>query len=151
ALLEDLASQDFVVVGMEHTYEGRGQVLPGGRVVGPESERQRPRPGSPAHEPDAARFYRKRVDVRARDAAFVLDQLQRLEPKDFWLGGRLDFSRVGIFGHSIGGVAAAEAARLDSRFRAVANLDGLAGGQPMYSDPTSKALLQSFLFLGKPP
>ena len=150
SLLEELASRGFVVVGLEHSYEGRGQVLSDGRVVGPESERQRPRPDSPTFPADDARFYRRRVEVRARDAAFALDQLARLGETDSLLGGRLDLARAGVFGHSIGGVAAAEAARLDSRFRSVANLDGLTGAQPMYVDPTGRKVEQPFLFLGKP-
>jgi hypothetical protein len=150
SLLEELASHGFVVVGLEHTYEGRGQVLPDGRVVGPEAERLRPRPNSPTRQADEARFYRRRVEVRARDAVFVLGQLARLGESEPLLTGCLDLSRVGVFGHSLGGVAAGEAARLDARFRAVANLDGLAGGQPMYAGPTGPGIQQPFLYLGKP-
>jgi hypothetical protein len=149
ALLEELASQGFVVLGLEHTFEGRGQVLPDGRVVGPEAERQRPRPDAPTLHADAARFYRRRVEVRARDAVFALDQLARLGEKAPLLGGRLDLSRVGVFGHSLGGVAATEAARLDTRFQAVANLDGLVEGQPMYVAPTGQGVEQPFLYLGR--
>jgi hypothetical protein len=150
SLLAELASQGFVIVGMEHTHEGRGQVLPDGRVVGPDAERQRPRPDSPTRQADEARFYRRRVEVRARDAVFVLDQLARLGENDPLLGGRLDLARVGVFGHSIGGIAAGEAARLDGRFRAVTNLDGLTGGQPIDVEPTGQGMQQPFLYLGKP-
>jgi predicted dienelactone hydrolase len=150
SLSEELASHGFVVVGMEHTHEGRGQVLPDGRVARPDAERQRPRPDSPTRQADGARFYRQRVEVRARDAAFVLDQLAQLGEKDPLPGGCLDLARVGVFGHSLGGVAATEAARLDARFQAVANLDGLAEGQPMYVEPTGRGVEQTFLYLGKP-
>jgi predicted dienelactone hydrolase len=88
--------------------------------------------------------------VRARDAVFVLDQLARLGENDPLLGGHLDLSRVGVFGHSIGGIAAGEAARLDARFRAVANLDGLISGQPIGVEPTGQGIQQPFLYLGKP-
>jgi hypothetical protein len=135
---------------MEHTHEGRGQVLPDGRVAGPDAERQRPRPDSPTRQADEARFYRRRVEVRARDAAFVLDQLAQLGEKGPLPGGSLDPSRVGVFGHSLGGVAATEAARLDARFRAAANLDGLTECQPMYVGPTGRGVEQPFLYLGKP-
>ena len=150
SLFEELASHGFAVVGLEHAYEGRGQVLPDGRVVGPEAERQRPRPDSPTYAADADRFYRRRVDARALDAAFALDHLTWIAEKDSLLGSRLDLSRVGVFGHSLGGIAATEAARLDARFRVVANLDGLVGGQPLYVEPNGQCLKQPFLYLGKP-
>jgi dienelactone hydrolase len=149
SLLEELASHGYVVVAIEHTYEGRGQVFPDGRVVGPESTREQPRPDSPTLAADIAQFHRRRVDVRARDAAFVLDELARIGENDPLLGGRLDLSRVGIFGHSLGGIAASEAARQDKRFRAVANLDGLVNGQPMYPEPVGQGLGSPFLYLGK--
>jgi hypothetical protein len=43
--------------------------------------------------------------------------------------GKLDLSLVGALGHSLGGAAAAEACRLDSRIRAALNLDGWTFGQ----------------------
>ena len=90
------------------------------------------------------------MDERARDAAFLFDKLAWLNQNDPLLASRLDLTRVGVFGHSIGGSAAGEAARLDARFQAVANLDGLAGGLPFYVEPNRQAIQQPFLYLGKP-
>jgi hypothetical protein len=44
--------------------------------------------------------------------------------------GHLDFSRVGAFGHSFGGMAAAHACQIDRRIKACLNQDGLAAMQP---------------------
>lgn len=150
SILEDLASHGFVVIAMEHTHEGQGQVFPDGRIARPESRRQEPVAGSPTFSSDFGQFYRRRIDVRARDAIFVLDELTRPGKDDSMLGGRIDSSRVGILGHSIGGVAACEAARRDRRFRAVANLDGLVASLPMYMEPAGSAMNAPLLFLGKP-
>jgi dienelactone hydrolase len=64
--------------------------------------------------------------LQAEDARFVLGALQRLDAgdPDRRFTGRLDLGKVGIAGHSFGGAVAAQASRLDPRFRAVANLDG---------------------------
>jgi pimeloyl-ACP methyl ester carboxylesterase len=67
-----------------------------------------------------------RVRARARDARTVLDALTRLDEYDpsGQFTHRLMLDRVGIFGFSFGGAVAAQAAWLDPRFRAAANLDG---------------------------
>ncbi len=47
-----------------------------------------------------------------------------------FLAGRVDLTRVGILGYSIGGAAGLQAALLDSRIVAVANIDGGLFGPP---------------------
>jgi pimeloyl-ACP methyl ester carboxylesterase len=65
--------------------------------------------------------------VRVKDISFVLDQLSlrsivsSLFPS---LTCRLDVSKVGIFGHSLGGATAAQVMLSDSRFIGGINLDG---------------------------
>jgi dienelactone hydrolase len=68
----------------------------------------------------------ERVRARGQDAVRVLDMLARLGACDPAnpLARRLDTDRAGIFGFSLGGAVAAEASRLDRRFKAVINLDG---------------------------
>lgn len=68
------------------------------------------------------------VNNRARDVSFVLDQLSTKDGVAALLPGTgapgLKARRVAIYGHSVGGAAAAEAMRLDCRVVAGANLDG---------------------------
>jgi hypothetical protein len=47
-----------------------------------------------------------------------------LQSKEVILKGRLDLSRVGVFGHSQGGLVARETILSDKRFKAAINLDG---------------------------
>jgi pimeloyl-ACP methyl ester carboxylesterase len=65
------------------------------------------------------------LNTRAKDISFVLDQVSRSHvAKSPFLALAPDISRVGVFGHSLGGAATAEAALYDSRLVGCINLDG---------------------------
>jgi hypothetical protein len=55
--------------------------------------------------------------------------------------------RAGALGHSIGGVGAAKAAQLDSRFKAAVNLDGHFAGKPFIPNSDGSGPPQRFLEL----
>ncbi len=82
------------------------------------------------NEPDgtcAAQITRDRDRIGAvwvADARFVLDQLTRLNSDDALLKRHLNLDAVGIYGHFFGGATAAEALRIDTRFKAGINMDG---------------------------
>jgi dienelactone hydrolase len=143
ALIEELASAGYIVIGLDHAHEGKGQILPSGARL--ESEVDKHRPPTPGAAVD---FYRTRVRWRADDASFVMSKLTSIGAPSVF--ARIDTTRVGALGHSIGGVAAAEACRRNRRIRACANLDGLLNSKPIIPDNGSFALAQPFLFLGKP-
>jgi dienelactone hydrolase len=150
ALLEELASRGYVILAIDHAYEGRGQILPDGRVLGVESERHRPpRTGDAAGEARQFQFYAQRVAARAADASFVIDALQHQRDVPPSITKATDISRVGALGHSLGGVAAAEICRRDPRVRSCAVIDGLVRGLPVL--PASNvAGPHSLLYVGKP-
>ncbi|WP_158890527.1 alpha/beta hydrolase family protein [Amycolatopsis anabasis] len=106
-LAEELASRGMVVASIDHPSDAVGVEFPDGRVT-------------PYREPGEGEIPRY-LDTRTEDSVFVLDQL--LGP-DSELRGRIDPSRVGMFGHSLGGATAAEVMRVDPRVRVGANLDG---------------------------
>jgi dienelactone hydrolase len=83
---------------------------------------------------------------------FTLDQLSLIQQGklDTPLKGRLDLTRIGVFGHSTGGMTAAEACMRDPRIKACANFDGVVNAQPAYADAQGRGPLQPFLFLEKP-
>jgi dienelactone hydrolase len=126
AIAEELASHGYVVVGVNHTYESAVTVFADGRAVAVNPEAQAGVLG-PQTGPYQERFRQRAAvcDYKAADLASVADQLERL-PADAagLLGGRLDLSRLGSFGHSFGGNAALQWCRNDRRCRAAANLDG---------------------------
>jgi hypothetical protein len=84
---------------------------------------------------------------------FVLDQLQRLDAGqgvsegDKKFAGRFDLQRVGVIGHSIGGVAAPEACSDDPRFKASVNMDGHAASLPFFPSKDGNGPRQPFLEL----
>lgn len=123
SLVEELASQGYVVVALGHTHEAQIMEFPGGRL---ELSRQ---PAEPTDD-DLATALRVRQD----DTRFVLDALAALNAGDnpdaehrrlpHGLPGSLDLSRIGMFGHSLGGATAAESMARDSCILAGADLDG---------------------------
>lgn len=139
ALAVDLASRGYVVVAIDHTFEGRAVEFPDGRV---EAGALPPEGGSEA--------LRKMIEGRLGDARFVLDRLQDLQ------GGRgfppaLDLSRVGMFGHSAGGFTALEALGADRRIDAAANLDGSLGfsmSRRLFGRVVEAGLAKPFLLMG---
>ena len=78
------------------------------------------------------------------DIAFVLDRLARLNASDSSgkFTGRLDMTRVGVFGHSLGGAVAAQFCHEDSRCKAGIDIDGAPHGSVIRD-----GLAQPFMFL----
>jgi pimeloyl-ACP methyl ester carboxylesterase len=66
------------------------------------------------------------------------------------LRGHLDLSHVGVAGHSVGGMAAAESCIRDARVAACANFDGVVTAIPAYLDSAGRGPQQPFLFVEKP-
>lgn len=120
---EQLASQGFIVVTLASTHESHYTLIPG---------QQNPIPTNPdlifkAYNPNpnvGRQTGRLMTQVRAADLSFVLDKLTQMNRRDSLLAGHLNLRQVGVFGHSLGGSAAAEALRVDTRFKAGINFDG---------------------------
>ena len=119
--VEELASHGYVVAAISHTYGAILTVFPDGRLI-PKNEAALP-DGVPQETYDRA----SNLLVRqwAGDIGFVLDELeQRAEEDGDWLlAGELNFDRVGVFGHSTGGGAAAEFCGTDQRCDALLAMD----------------------------
>ncbi|NUJ99880.1 alpha/beta hydrolase [Streptomyces lunaelactis] len=118
ALAEDLTSRGYVVTTVDHAYEAVGVAFPGGRTL-----------------PCAACGRAEEVGLdsvakgRARDLSFVLDQLTGRHPA--WRhAGMIDQRRIGMAGHSMGGMSTAATMAADTRVRAGVNMDGPFGTAP---------------------
>jgi acetyl esterase/lipase len=118
-LVEDLASRGYLVVAIDHTFTGPVQFP--GRFEGL------------GRGVDNARVMRE----RAMDTSFVLDQLA---------ARGIDLSRVGMFGHSMGGFTTAETMLTDRRIDAGVNLDG--SMDPRAGQASSKGADRPFLLMG---
>lgn len=118
-LLEQLASDGWVVVAISHPYEEAATQLPDGRVLpfqGPTWE----------HDSLMGQVLQGVVDELVQDAKVVLDWLAgRDSSAADPFRGRLALERgVGYAGHSLGGAAAVWTMQRDPRVAAVASWEG---------------------------
>jgi pimeloyl-ACP methyl ester carboxylesterase len=173
ALLEDLASHGYAVLSIVHPYEAMAATLADGRIVRMVDEKNQIRQGIRAvfgewakeDETMAAVTAAATVDEQLalmrgylttlKSTNVALDRwvsdtrlvLDRLPTPTSGAGGqlatRLDLSRVGIFGHSMGGVTAAAVCAVDARCKAGLNLDGI----PQYGTLIDAKLSQPFLMV----
>jgi predicted dienelactone hydrolase len=80
----------------------------------------------------------------AEDIGFLLDELEKLNLGNGFLGGTLDLGRVGIMGFSKGGAAAGQFCVTDARCKAGINLTGF-----MYGDIVDINLVEPFMFVAE--
>jgi Platelet-activating factor acetylhydrolase, isoform II len=129
-LHEELASKGYLVAGIDHTFDAGAVEFPDGRIE--------------AQKPDLP------IDdllhqVRAADTRFVLDQLTALVagfnpdaerrhlPRG--LARTMDLTRVGGYGHSLGGPTMVGAMNQDRRIDAGTALDGTLRGPVTFDRP----------------
>lgn len=133
ALDEELVSHGFIVVTIDHPYDGAAVEFPDGTIV-----KARPL-AAPAKTKiltlDAWDAMAKRnLSVRVADVRFVVDMLETLNAGrnpdavrgslPSHLAGALDLHRIGMFGHSLGGATTAQVMRIETRILAGMSLDG---------------------------
>jgi len=142
-LAEDLASHGYVVVGFDAPYRTYAVAFPDGRVIArtPENNPELCEGQAPAEQ---ARCVDRVLTAWTGDIAFVLDRLERWNAADpsGKFTGRLDMTRVGVFGHSFGGATAAQFCHEDSRCKAGIDLDGAPFGSVV-----REGLHRPFLFV----
>jgi pimeloyl-ACP methyl ester carboxylesterase len=142
--LEDLASHGYVVAALTHAYDGFIAVFPDGSHVPYDGRRW---PQTPSVE-GAANL--NQLEWHADDIRAVLDELIRA-PTSMPFAGRLDLTRIGTFGHSFGGLAAAHACQKDPRFKACLNQDGAVAFQPYLLDASGWGMDQAFMLIERSP
>ncbi len=116
----ELASHGYVVVAVQHTYGAITTVFPDGTVA-PNNPNALPAEDDTLDYEITARIL---VNQWAGDMSYVLDQLTGPgnEAGDFFQSN-LDFSRIGVYGHSTGGGAAIQFCGTDLRCKAVLGMD----------------------------
>ncbi|GAA4836258.1 alpha/beta fold hydrolase [Algivirga pacifica] len=160
ALLTELASQGYIIINMNHTYESLGVTLPDGRVhyfdyayqqtigadamevVGPIIDAfKNDLPYEERHpivREAAKNYFEGRIQDRwANDMVTTLNLLEKWNTEGKFKH-KLDLTRIGVFGHSVGGGAAGNVTLKDGRIKAAANLDGIQWGDKIdrnYSVP----------------
>ena len=140
--VEELASQGYVVVAINHTYGAVLTVLPDGRQL-PTDQQALPEGVSQSAYDRAS----DRLSAQwAGDIRWTLDELTRWNAEEDWfLAGRLDLDRVGLLGHSTGGGAAVRFCLVDPRCQAVLGMD--VWSEPIQTAIADQILTQPALFL----
>lgn len=135
-LVEDLASHGYVVVAIDHPHDANIVAFPDGHTV---------LIGKVGESNNAIA---KALTVRVADTRYVLNTLARLDRRSGGgaFSGMFDLDRIGMFGHSLGGAAAAATMRIDHRIRAGLDMDGF-----LFGKVANMGLEQPFmLFAGDP-
>jgi hypothetical protein len=168
--MEDLASHGYVVISVAHrgearfVFDGEGEIefldrtVPRYRAI--MAEQNSPESRALFEQMAAARSAEEQLAVFRRsteamptllraspriwadDVAFVIDRLGYLNSRDGLLAGALDTTNVGVFGMSLGGVAAGQACVRDSRIAAGLNIDG-----GLYGDLLDSVIPGPFMFM----
>jgi dienelactone hydrolase len=119
AFSEELASHGYIVASMDNPYGGL-TVLPDGKILSADDDPTSGDEGSmPAH-----------LELYVGDAVLVIRELehpQKNAPVQF--ADSIDFGKIGMFGHSLGGAAALEGCRSAEQFKACVDLDGAPFGK----------------------
>ncbi len=154
SLIQEVTSHGYIVASIEPLYEST-VALPDGRVIRPTSDAlgiRRPLPGESWDE-YLNRMHTSgipQVEQHAADIRFVIDQLTALNSMPAAtapFAGRIDLHNIGVWGHSIGGRAAARACQLDARIKACLNADGVGPDGPVFPYEGASLPRQPFMWI----
>ncbi len=140
SIAEDLASHGYLVVGIDHPYQVAATTVANGQVAIYDTEMDR---GDPASSVAA------KIDERVMDVAFVLESLRSGDPTLAPFTATADLSRIGLLGHSNGGLTAFEMCRVETSIDACLNMDGQGAGGPFGVQSDASAPPTPSLFLTK--
>lgn len=123
--IEQMVSEGYIVVGINHTYSSLASVFPNGQVALFDSQ------GKQGFEELQFDFMDNLNTIWVKDVQFVLDRLEQLNANDAdrRFTGHLDMQRIGMFGHSFGGATTVQMLLNDPRIQAGINMDGVLFGE----------------------
>ncbi len=124
AILEELASHGYIIVGINHTYDAPVNVFLDGNIVSASSLFLNEINSQKEDFKETFRLRENAAVFKVNDIKFVVDQLKNLNINSNILNGKLDLSQIVIIGHSLGGNAAFEFCSSDNRCKAAINFDG---------------------------
>ncbi|MEX0298386.1 MAG: alpha/beta hydrolase family protein [Kordiimonas sp.] len=152
-LMEELASHGYVVFSINHTYWSMLSTFPNGRVTSFRSDSS-PALEAESNHPEAMTIMEKALassktkeikdlmsqmaemapltiqseinslNTLSQDHMFVMDELEKLNTSHGLFKDRLDLSRIGLLGFSLGGKTTIQTCARDDRCKAGVNIDG---------------------------
>ncbi len=136
---ENLASHGYVVVCPDHTFGTAATKFPDGEIA---------RFKMPVRYDNGWRDMNNSLNeygkIWTEDLKFVIDEMSSLAPEKEGISikNRIDLSKIGVAGHSLGGGAAYELSYYDDRIAAGVNMDG-----SLFNTGKNKILKKPFLFI----
>lgn len=152
ALIEEIVSQGYIVLNINHTYESTGTLFPNGEIklFNHEYDKKHNNKEMSKMVWDAIKNYNKATtpetkfktvhnlilnyygakltELYSKDITLVIDELKKWNMSTF-LADHLDITKIGVFGHSQGGAGATQALLDDHRIKAGFNIDGMQWGK----------------------
>ena len=111
----ELASQGYIVVCPDHSYDVEGVAFPDKRLVRGIYENEKAKKAVDA----VFKTQDGRIRIWGEDLSFLLDRMLKNRDKGFAFRGRVDGKHIASVGHCFGGQGALEIGMLDKRIRAV--------------------------------
>ncbi|TFH08587.1 MAG: hypothetical protein E4H14_06145 [Candidatus Thorarchaeota archaeon] len=133
-LMEDLASNGYIVFSISHSYEAAVTSFPDGSVIYEASDEMY------ADIPNS-------LQIWANDTVFLVNQLEIVDNPDIpsILHDGMALTQIGVFGHSFGGTTAEEVALTDPRFDV-----GISFDSPHGAKATTLNMTKPFMLLFGP-
>lgn len=122
-LAENLASNGYIVIGVNPTYSSDFTVFSDGSTAYKTSKGSIPEGAVTDKELNDAGS--KLIKTWAADISFAISKMSEmnLEKGNMW-SGHIDMEHIGAFGHSFGGAASVQSSLLDDRIKASIDIDG---------------------------
>ncbi|HLW73019.1 MAG TPA: hypothetical protein VKR54_03140 [Candidatus Babeliales bacterium] len=130
-LCKSIAERGYVVASVSHTYACKPIQFPDGRVA------------RYVFQQNIHHSFNEEVEIWVDDMVCALNECARYNAcEDDFLYHKIDLSRVGMIGHSLGGSTALQICRRDSRVAVAIDLDG-----PLYGADARKPLNKPLMFI----
>ncbi|MEF8847919.1 MAG: hypothetical protein V5A68_02155 [Candidatus Thermoplasmatota archaeon] len=124
SLIEDVVSHGFIVLSINHPYISGMTIFPDGEII-------------KAHP-----IMNISLPTLIKDVQFVLNYTEILNQTHPLLKGKIDLSRIGMYGHSFGGAATLISCYQDPRIKAGLTLDGV-----IYKDKIKDDINKPFMIM----
>lgn len=137
AVVEELVSSGYVVIGVDHPYTSNDVLFTDGSTAY--------RSEGHLDVESQIDFYEKEIDIRAEDLQYVMHYLRegQLTEKVAEIVKQIDFDRIGMLGHSYGGATIVEAMAREPYVKVGVSYDGGLWGRAVEEGITQPLLYMS--------
>mgnify|MGYP001170388512 CR=1 FL=1 len=142
---EELASNGYIVIAPDHTYDAAITILEDKSII--YSKSKLPNNDQQASKQEMKNIVEKQLKIRTIDISFLISKMNQEFSLNNQFVGSADTNRIGIFGHSFGGCTSVMSAFNDNRIDAVLGLD--AYFLPLSESVINKDMNKPFAHIGQ--